>query len=115
MMNVLKYKGYIGSMETSVRDMCLHGKILFINDLITYEAETPNALKLAFEEAVDDYLETCAKLKKIPQISYKGTLNVRIGPSLHKEVAFHAEMEGVSINEYIKQALQYKLQQDHLH
>jgi len=115
MVNVFRYKGYIGSIEASVQDMCLHGKILFINDLITYEAETPIALKLAFQAAVNDYIETCEKLGKKPQISYKGTFNVRIGPVLHKEVAFHAEMEGISINEYIKKAVEYKLQQDPLY
>ena len=39
-MSVLTYKTYIGSIEVSVEDECLHGKILFIDDLITYEANT---------------------------------------------------------------------------
>jgi len=67
MSNVFRYKGYIGSIETSVQDMCLHGKILFINDLVMYEAETSILLKLAFQQAVDDYIETCVGLGKKPQ------------------------------------------------
>ena len=114
-MNIFKYKGYIGSLEVSVEDLCLFGKILFINDLVTYEAETPAALKLAFHEAVNDYIDTCTKLGKTPEMSYKGTFNVRIGPMLHKEVAQHAEMEGISINEFVKKAVQDKLHQDFSH
>jgi len=110
--NVFKYKGYIGSIEASVEDMCLHGKILFIDDLVTYEGETPTALKQAFYEAVNDYNKTCEKLGKKPQTSYKGSLNVRIGPDLHKEVALYAEAEGISINEYIKKAVATQLQKD---
>lgn len=59
MKNYFIFRGYKGSISASIEDQCLHGKILFINDLITYEAETVPALKEAFEEAVNDYLETC--------------------------------------------------------
>ena len=55
---MLKYKGYFGSVETSLDDMVLHGKIECIADVITYEADSLPGLKEAFEEAVDDYLET---------------------------------------------------------
>lgn len=114
MINVFKYKGYIGSIETSVADLCLYGKILFINDLVTYEAETPTELKRAFQEAVNDYIDTCKKVGKKPEQSYKGSFNVRIGPDLHKEIAIHAEMEGISINEYVKKAISNQIQQDAL-
>ena len=38
MSKLLEYKGYYGSTDVSVEDGALFGKILFINDLITYEA-----------------------------------------------------------------------------
>jgi hypothetical protein len=41
------YKGFCGSKEISLEDDCLFGKILFVNDLVTYEAESPSALKKA--------------------------------------------------------------------
>ncbi|MCC5845364.1 MAG: toxin-antitoxin system HicB family antitoxin [Verrucomicrobia bacterium] len=44
--------------EFSQKDGCLHGKIQFIQDLVTYEAETVPELEKAFHAAVDDYLET---------------------------------------------------------
>ena len=40
MKNVLKYKGFLGSIEVSIEDGIMHGKLLYINDLITYEANT---------------------------------------------------------------------------
>ncbi len=43
---------------------------------------------------------------------FKGSLNVRIGPELHKEAALHAAMYGMSINEFIKIAVQSKIKQE---
>src|SRR5437868_3810759 len=100
MTSFFKYKEYIGSIDANIEKLYLHGKILFIDDLVTYEAENLSELKTSFQEAVDDYLFTCQKLNRNPQQSFKGTLNVRIGPTLHKEIALHAEMDGISINEY---------------
>lgn len=66
-MELLSHKGYNGSIETSVADDTLHGKILFINDLVTYEAQSVAQLKAEFADAVDDYLETCSAIGKKPE------------------------------------------------
>lgn len=55
----LKYKKYTGSIEISLEDNCLHGRILFINDLITYGGNTLNELKSNFKNAVDRYIKYC--------------------------------------------------------
>jgi predicted HicB family RNase H-like nuclease len=38
MSNILEYKGFIGRVEFSAEDRILHGRIEFINDLVTFEA-----------------------------------------------------------------------------
>ena len=55
----LEYKGYQGSVEVSLEDDVLHGKILRITDLVTFEAKTPDGLRQAFEQEVDEYLVFC--------------------------------------------------------
>ena len=57
MSKVMEYKGYQGSVDFSLEDRVLHGKILHINDLVTFEAESLAALEEAFHEAVEDYLD----------------------------------------------------------
>ena len=64
MNDTFEHNGYTGSVETSVNDQCLHGKILFITDLITYEAGTVAELEAEFIAAVDDYIETCKVIGK---------------------------------------------------
>lgn len=55
----MRYKGYTGTSEYSVKDGCCHGQIAFIDDLVTYEGETQEELEVAFKEAVERYLEYC--------------------------------------------------------
>ena len=62
MSNLLEYKGYNGRVEFSAEDMIFHGKIESINDLVTFEATSVEALRNEFKRTVDDYLETCKKL-----------------------------------------------------
>ena len=108
MSNMLNYKGYFGSVEVSVEDDVLHGKIQCVNDLVTYEAETPGGLKAAFEEAVDDYLDTCKQLGKSPDKPMSGTFNIRIGSGLHKKAFLAAAADKTTLNDYVRKAIEEK-------
>lgn len=106
MKDTLKYKGFLGSVEISFDDECLHGKILFIDDLVTYEANTPTELREAFTNSVDDYLDTCRELGREPNKPFRGTFNVRVGPELHQKLARYATQNKSSINDVIKKAVE---------
>ncbi len=95
------YKGYLGSIEFSLDDNCLFGKILFIKDLINYEAETLNDLKKEFEIAVDDYLKVCKENGWNPDKSFSGTFNIRITPELHRKASEKAINNSQTLNEFI--------------
>ncbi len=110
-MSSLEYKGYIGSVEFSAEDECFHGKLLYIRDLVTYEATTAKSLLKAFRSAIDDYLTTCENQDKSPDTPFKGSLNVRLGPDLHRAAAMAAEHDGIKINEFVKRAVSMKLGQ----
>ena len=66
-MNTMSYKGQTARLEFDDRDNIFVGHILGIADVIGLHADTVQALRAAFEEAVDDYIETCAKIGKEPQ------------------------------------------------
>lgn len=103
--NQLKHLGYTGSLEVSLEDDCMHGKILFINDLITYEAESVSGITAAFEEAVDQYLKYCKETNSPANRPFSGSFNVRISPDLHKAAAMQAASNGQTLNEFIKDAI----------
>jgi len=108
--NQLKHNGYIGSIEASLEDNCLFGKILFIKALVSYEGKTVAELDAAFREAVDDYLTSCQALGQTPEKPCKGSFNVRVGHDLHLAAALEATRKKVTLNDLTRQALNEFLQ-----
>jgi hypothetical protein len=62
MKDVIRYKGYLGSVHFDAEDEVFHGKIEGIQDLVTFEGQSVAELKNAFQEAVEDYLALCKPL-----------------------------------------------------
>lgn len=105
MSNEFNYKGYSGSCTASIEDNCLHGRILFIDDLITYEGDSIPELETSFKNAVDEYIDYCEKTGKPANKPYSGTFNVRIGPELHKLASQCATSAGIKLNEFVRGAI----------
>lgn len=101
----LEYNGFQGSIELDTQTFEMHGKILHINDLVTYEAENPKELYNEFVAAVEDYLDTCRELGVEPEKPYSGSFNIRIGVHLHKDLAKFSARHNSSINEIVKDAI----------
>lgn len=106
MENILKYKGFIGSVKYSAEDKVLHGKIEGINDLISYEGHSVDALEQSFQEAVEDYVYLCEQAGKEPLKSFKGSFNVRINPELHRQAYMQATSRQQSLNDFVQKAIE---------
>jgi predicted HicB family RNase H-like nuclease len=105
MTETVKFKGYHGSIEFSMEDDCLHGRLLGIDDIITYEGSSVKEIKAAFKEAVDDYLQLCKELGKSPEKPYSGKVMFRIDPAVHAKAALAAQLKGVSLNQWAEEVL----------
>ena len=90
-MNTMTYKGYIGSVAFSEKDNVFFGKIEGINGL------------------VDDYLAYCKEEGIEPHKSYSGSLNIRLSPETHSRIAILAKQAGISINAFIKAAVEKQI------
>ena len=108
-MNTLQYKGFLGSVEFSEADGVFFGKIEGINALVNFEGESVKELTDAFHEAVEDYLIFCKEEGIEPHKSYSGALNVRLTPEIHSRVAALAKQTGVSINAFIRKAVENQI------
>lgn len=97
----LTHKGFAGSHDISLEDGCLIGRILFIDDIISYEGETVAELKVNFEAAVDRYLAYCKSTGKPANKPYSGTFNVRVGSETHRKAVEAAHAAGMNLNEYV--------------
>ena len=104
-MNTMTYKGYASSLEYSDEDECFIGHIAGIKDRVGFHGESVTELRNAFQEAVEDYLETCEAVGKQSQKPYSGKFMLRIPPELHAKIATAAQVSGQSINQWISRAL----------
>lgn len=105
-MEILKYQSFEGSAELDMDRQECHGKILYIDDVVTYRASDPKALVVEFRAAVDDYLETCAAIGKEPEKSCRGLFNVRVNPELHRAALRRAGHDGATLNTVVCRALE---------
>ena len=105
MKNMLNYKGYYGSVEFSDEDDVFFGRIIGINDRITYEGDNVKTLRRDFEDAVEEYLDICFKLGKEPERMYNGKFNVKITPTLHRELAIFSNSHGKTLNAAVEEAI----------
>ena len=106
MNNILIYKGFIGNVQFSADDNIFFGKVEGINDLITFEGETVQELKDAFQYVVDEHIKDC-KRENIPiGKSYKGSLSIRLTPDLHRKAAIAAKLRGRTLNAFIRESIE---------
>ena len=103
--NYLHYKGYVGSVEFSEKDGVFHGKVIGIKSLISYEGDSVQTITQDFRNAIDEYLEDCAKHGDEPEKSFKGSFNVRVESELHRKAAMAALSRDISLNAFVEDAI----------
>ncbi|GAB4284223.1 MAG: type II toxin-antitoxin system HicB family antitoxin [Candidatus Rifleibacteriota bacterium] len=104
-MNSLKYKGYTAKIDFDPDDEIFVGRVIGINDVIGFHAESARELKQAFKEAVDHYLESCKELKVTPQKSFSGKFVIRLSPEIHEKIVLAAAETHKSLNRWIEDIL----------
>lgn len=109
MNNLLKYKDYLAKIEYDSEEKILFGVIQGISDLVTFESASIEDIEDEFHSAVDDYLETCKELGKLPEKTYKGSFNVRIDPERHKKADRLAFQSNITLNKFVEEAIQEKI------
>ena len=111
-MNVLSHSGYSARVEFDSEDGLFVGHIAGINDVVGFHAESVTELVAAFQEAVDDYLETCRQAGKLPERPYSGKVVFRVQPQTHARAALAAQLRGISLNQWAEEALHRQAEAD---
>ena len=66
---MLKYKGFLGNVVYDDEAKILHGEVVGIDDVITFQAKDVDRIEREFKNSVDDYLAFCKKEGKKPEKS----------------------------------------------
>lgn len=105
MSNTMTHQGYAARIEYDDDDGIFVGRIAGIRDGVSFHADTVAELRAAFHEAVEDYIETCARIGKEPQKAYSGQVMFRVSPEVHRRAALAAELAGKSLNQWAEEVL----------
>jgi predicted HicB family RNase H-like nuclease len=100
------YKGYSARVAIDEEQNLIHGEVIGITDVITFQGRTPAELTQAFQDSVDDYLAFCEERGTEPDRPYSGRFVVRVSPGLHRRISALANKAGVSMNDWIVSALE---------
>ena len=98
-MNTLEYGDYEATIE--YEDGIFHGRILNINDVITFEGQSVRQLKAEMKVSVNDYLAWCKERGRTPDKPFSGKFVFRPGPELHAQLALEAARNNQSLNDYL--------------
>lgn len=105
MMNTMKYRDYVASMIFDTDDKIIVGRVLDIDDIITFHGESVSEFENNFRAVIDDYMAACEKLGAAPEKPASGRLMLRVSPNVHAAALKAAACHGVSLNKRAEQAL----------
>ena len=63
---MMNYKGYVGRVEYDDVVGVFYGEVINLADVVTFQGTTVEELRRAFQESMDDYLESCAQRGEEP-------------------------------------------------
>ena len=105
MKNTMTYRGYTASLEFDPDDNLLVGRVLDIDDIVSFHGESIATFKAAFHEAIDDYVAACEKLGQAAEKPASGRLMLRVDPVVHAAALKAAAHAGQSLNRWAERAL----------
>ena len=109
-MNRMSYNGFDAMIEYDAEAEIFHGEVVNLRDVITFQGWSVEALKAAFKDSVEDYLEFCRSRGEEPEKPFSGQFVVRLDPSLHRAAALAARRAGFSLNKWVSAALERAVQ-----
>ena len=103
--NTMTYKGYTAKMEFDVEDKIIVGRVLAIDDIITFHGASVAQFEAAFHAAVDSYIIACKKLGQAAEKPASGRLMLRVDPKVHAAAVKASAQHGQSLNKWAEKVL----------
>ncbi len=105
MINSMSYKGYTASMVFDAEDKIIVGRVLDVDDIISFHGESISEFESNFQTCVEDYLAASQELGSPPEKPASGKVMLRIAPAIHAAALKAAARSGTSLNKWAEGAL----------
>lgn len=106
MNELMEHKGFKARVQYSADDEVFFGRLIGIDDIVTFEGKTVRELQRAMKDAVEFHIEVCEKSGKALKKPFSGKVLLRLPSELHARIAEVAASNGKSINEWGKDVLE---------
>lgn len=104
-MNTMNYKGYTARMDFDVDDKIIVGRVVDIDDIITFHGASVTEFEAAFQAAIDAYIDACEQLGQAAEKPSSGKLMLRVDPAIHAAAVKASSRNGMSLNKWAEKAL----------
>jgi len=101
----MTHNGYTAQMEFDVEDKIIVGRVIDIDDIITFHGTSVAEFEAVFKAAVDGYIQACQKLGQAAEKSASGRLMLRVSPSIHAAAVKASARSGQSLNKWAEKVL----------
>lgn len=105
MINCMSYKGYTANMVFDAHDKVIVGRVLDIDDIITFHGESVAEFETNFHAMIEDYLAASKQLGSAPEKPASGKVMLRIAPEIHAAALKAAARSGTSLNKWAEAAI----------
>ena len=106
---MMEYKGYIGKVEFDDEANIFHGEVINLRDIITFQGESVQEIRHAFQDSVDDYLAFCVERQEEAEKPFSGTFTVRVPPELHRNIYLQARLANKSLNSWVSEVFEQQV------
>ena len=79
-MNHMNYRGYTARMDFDAEDKIIVGRVIDIDDIITFHGISVAEFEAAFNTAMDGYIYACEQLGQTADKPASGRMKLRVNP-----------------------------------
>lgn len=105
MTNRMTYSGYTARMDFDPDDKIIVGRVIDIDDIITFHGASVAEFEAAFKTAVDGYIHACEQLGQAADKPASGRLMLRFSPVVHAAAVKASARSGQSLNKWAEKVL----------
>ena len=104
-MNNMTYRCYTAHMDFDTEDRIIVGRVIDIDDIITFHGTSVAEFESAFKTAVDGYIHACEQLGQTADKPASGRLMLRVNPAVHAAAVKASARSGQSLNKWAEKVL----------
>ena len=104
-MNHMSYRGYTARMDFDAEDKIIVGRVIDIDDIITFHGASVAEFEAAFNTAVDGYIYACEQLGQTADKPASGRMMLRVNPVVHAAAVKASARSGQNLNKWAEKVL----------